>query len=70
MHRSLVPRTASLRFSPPSAAQPEPGVRLLQAVAVSRKYGQRVRCSRLPPIVAMLRSCGEALASSASATSG
>ena len=44
----------------------EPGSRLLQpGSAMSRKYGQRVRCSRLPPIVAMLRSCGDAPASSA-----
>ena len=36
----------------------------------SRKYRQRVRCRRFPPIVAMLRSCGEAPASNASRTNG
>ena len=41
---------------------PEPGVRLLQFeyASGSRKYVQRVRCIRLPPIDAMLRSCAEA----------
>ena len=31
MQFSLVPSTACQRFSPPMAAQPEPGARLLQA---------------------------------------
>ena len=47
--------------SPPAAPQPLPGERLLHAVATSRKYGQRVRWRRFPPIVAMFRSCGDAL---------
>jgi len=42
------------------AAQPLPGRRLLQLNPSSRKYGQRVRCSRLPPTEAMFLSCGEA----------
>ncbi len=42
------------------AAQPLPGSRLLHGIAVSRKYMQRVRCSRLPAVVAMLRSCTDA----------
>jgi len=43
----------------------------LQAGTVaSRKFRQRVRCRRFPPIVAMLRSCGEAPARSASRTNG
>src|SRR5262249_45835619 len=60
MHCSLVPSTAWLRLKPSSAAQPDPGTRLLQADTPSRKYGQRVRCITLPATVAMLRSCGEA----------
>src|ERR1700722_6143037 len=40
------------------AAQPEPGLRLLQAAyETSRKYVQRVRCRTLPPRLAMLRIC-------------
>ncbi len=56
---SLVPSTAWPRVTPLIAEQPLPGERLLQAgkFAGSRKYGQRVRCIRLPPMVAMLRSC-------------
>ena len=38
------------------AGQPVPGSRLLQGIAVSRKYTHRVRWSRLPAVVAMLRS--------------
>jgi hypothetical protein len=54
-----------------TAAQPDPGARLLQADTVgSRKYRQRVRCSRFPPIVAMFRNWVEAPASNASHTSG
>ena len=33
-----------------------PGSRLLHGFVTSWKYGQRVRCSRLPPVVARLRS--------------
>jgi hypothetical protein len=50
--------------------QPEPGSRLLQAAVTSRKYVQRVRCMISLPTVAMLRSCAEALSSSASETTG
>src|SRR5712672_3261658 len=47
MQFSLVPSTACQRFSPPIAAQPEPGSRLLQALyPTSRKYGHRLRCNR------------------------
>src|SRR5882757_4681361 len=47
------------------AGQPEPGWRRLHAEVTSRKYRHRGRCMRLPPMVAMLRSCAEALSSSA-----
>src|SRR5438552_2319211 len=60
MQCSLVPRIARPRFTPVIAAQPEPGSRLLQGMAVSRKYTHRVRWSRLPAVVAMLRSCADA----------
>src|SRR5437868_10697994 len=71
MHASEVPNTACRRFSPSIAEQPEPGLRLLHGVQVSsRKYGQRVRCIRLPPIDAMLRICGDALRSSACEIAG
>src|SRR5439155_2355465 len=60
MQCSLVPRTASERLKPVMAGQPLPGSRLLQGMAVSRKYTQRVRWSRLPAVVAMLRSCADA----------
>ena len=70
MHASLQPSTACSRFSPPRASHPAPGWRLLQALAGSWKYAQRVRCSRLPPTVAALRNCAEAPDSSASATAG
>src|SRR5258708_23056305 len=66
MHCELVPRIASVRFSPPMAEQPEPGSRLLHAIAVLRKYMQRVRWSRLPLVVAPLRSCADAPESRAS----
>src|SRR5258708_5194020 len=56
MQCSLVPRTASVRLLPLMAGQPVPGSRLLQGMAVSRKYMQRVRWSRLPAVVAILRS--------------
>src|SRR4030088_1657822 len=55
MQCSLVPRMARLRFTPVIAAQPEPGSRLLHGILVSRKYMQRVRCRRLPAVVALLR---------------
>src|SRR5438445_10756513 len=57
---SLVPRTASVRLLPGMAGQPVPGSRLLQGIAVSRKYMQRVRWSRLPAVVAIVRSCAVA----------
>src|ERR1700686_4888361 len=60
MQCSLVPRTASVRLLPVMAGQPVPGSRLLQGIAVSRKYMHRVRWSRLPAVVAILRSCGDA----------
>src|SRR5256885_8634901 len=56
MHWSLVPRTANERLLPVMAGQPVPGWRLLQGMAVSRKYIHLVRWSRLPAVVAMLRS--------------
>src|ERR1700674_4503800 len=65
MQFSLVPRTASVRLLPVMAGQPVPGSRLLQGIAVSRKYMHRVRCSRLPDVVAILRSCADAPARSA-----
>jgi hypothetical protein len=60
MQASLVPRMASIRLVPAIAGQPEPGLRLLQALAVSRKYMQRVRWRRLPAVVAALRNWVEA----------
>src|SRR5215467_14831657 len=60
MQCSLVPRIASMRLAPVMAAQPVPGSRLLHGMAVSRKYMQRVRCRRLPAVVAILRSCADA----------
>src|SRR5437870_11377814 len=60
MQCSLVPKTASVRLAPVIAGQPVPGSRLLQGIAVSRKYTQRVRCRRLPAVVAMLRSWADA----------
>src|SRR5262245_35453185 len=60
MQCSLVPRIASVRLLPVIAGQPVPGSRLLQGMAVSRKYTQRVRWSKLPAVVAMLRSWGDA----------
>lgn len=59
------PRTASSRWAPSRAGQPVPGTRLLQGFEMSWKYGQRVRCSRFPPVVAVFRSCPEAPESSA-----
>ena len=60
MQCSLVPRMARLRFAPLIAAQPVPGSRLLHGIAGSRKYMQRVLCSKLPAVVAMLRICADA----------
>src|ERR1700716_3784413 len=60
MQCSLVPRTASVRLLPVMAGQPVPDSRLLQGIAVSRKYMQRVRWRRLPAVVAILRSCADA----------
>ena len=64
------PRTARSRPTPATAEQPLPGVRLLQAFAGSVNDRQRVRCSRLPPTVAWLRSWPEAPASRAIASTG
>src|SRR5262249_44219954 len=60
MQCSLVPRMASVRLLPVMAGQPVPGSRLLQGMAGSRQYTDRVRWSRLPAVVAMLRSWAEA----------
>src|SRR4030088_1330902 len=60
MQCSLLPRTARVRLLPVMAGQPVPGSRLLQGIAVSRKYMHRVRWSRLPAVVAMFRSCADA----------
>src|SRR6266850_2363912 len=60
MQCSLVPRMASVRLLPVMAEQPVPGSRLLQGIEVSRKYMHRVRWSRLPAVVAILRSCADA----------
>jgi len=54
----------------PIAEHPVPGARLLQAIAMSRKYGQRVRCMMLPASVAMLRSCPDAASRSDWLTTG
>ena len=64
------PRMARLRWSPARAGQPEPGARLLQGLVTSWKYWQRVRCSRLPPTVAMFLSWPDAPASTAWASTG
>jgi len=69
-HNGLVPNKAAWRFSPESAPHPLPGFLLLQASCSLRKYGQRVRCNRLPPTVAILRICPLALARIASAIKG
>src|SRR5258706_4704092 len=60
MQCSLVPRMASARLLPVIAGQPVPGSRLLQGMAVSRKYTHRVRCRRLPAVVALLRGLAHA----------
>src|SRR5260370_31587314 len=60
MQCSLVPRMASVRLLPVMAEQPVPGSRLLQGMAVSRKYMHRVRCSMLPAVVASLGSYAQA----------
>src|SRR5204862_501362 len=62
------PRIARLRWSPARAGQPEPGSRLLHGLVTSWKYRQRVRCSRLPPTVAMFRSWPDAPPSTARAS--
>ena len=55
---SLAPKMACSRWKPLRAAHPLPGSRLLHDEnVVCMKYGQRVRCNRFPPAVAMLRSC-------------
>src|SRR5437899_8415533 len=60
MQWSLVPRMASVRLLPVIAGHPVPGSRLLQGMAVSRKYTHRVRWRRLPPVVAIFRSWADA----------
>ena len=70
MQCSLPPRIAIVRLMPVIAPQPEPGSRLLQGMATSRKYMQRVRCSRFPPVVALLRSWADAPDNSASESTG
>jgi hypothetical protein len=70
MQCSLVPRIAWPRLSPSSAAQPDPGSRLLHGDTPSRRYAQRVRWRRLPPIEAMFRSCSDALCSNAREMAG
>ncbi len=64
------PRTARSRWAPSRAGQPVPGARLLQGLVVSWKYGHRVRWRRFPPVVAELRSCPDAPASSACDSTG
>src|SRR5260370_6694005 len=60
MQCSLAPRIASVRLLPVMAGHPLTGSRLLHGIAVSRKYMQRVRCSRFPATVAMLRTWADA----------
>src|SRR2546423_9180563 len=60
MQCSLVPRMASVRLLPVIAGQPLPGSRLLHGMAVSRKYTQRGRWSRLPAGAALFRGCAPA----------
>src|SRR5215468_456232 len=60
MQGSLVPSIAGIRLEPGIGGHPVPGSRLLHGMAVSRQYTQRVRLSKLPPVVAILRSCAEA----------
>src|SRR5438093_5559650 len=55
MQCSLVPRIASMRLAPVIAGHPVPGSRLLQGMAVSRKYTHRVRCRRLAAVVVVFR---------------
>src|SRR6201991_273713 len=69
-HDSLVPSTACIRLAPEIAGQPLPGCRLLHGMATSRKYVHRVRCIRFPPMLAMFRSCWEALSSKAREITG
>src|SRR5258706_14726028 len=54
MQCSLVPSTASERLLPVMAGQPLPGSRLLQGMAVSRKYMHRVGWSKLTAGFALL----------------
>jgi hypothetical protein len=57
MQLSLVPKIACPRLMPSSAEHPVPGSRLLHPEIPSRKYAQRTRWHKFPPIEAMLRSC-------------
>src|ERR1700730_17878737 len=69
-HASDQPRIASSRLKPSRAEQPDPGSRLLHGVVTFWKYTQRVRCSKLPPVVERLRSWPDAPESSASESTG
>src|SRR5258708_35012730 len=60
MQCSLVPRTASERLAPVMAGQPVPGSRLLQGMAVSRKYIHRVRWRMLPAGGGLFLTCAGA----------
>ena len=64
------PSIARFSWSPATAGQPDPGLRLLHGIETSWKYPQRVRCSRFPPTVAMLRICPDAPLSTARASIG
>ena len=65
------PKMAWRSCRPASDVQPLPGSRLLQghgSGSSARKYGQRVRCSTFPPIVARFRSWAEAACRQAEAS--
>src|SRR5205085_10921091 len=70
MHLSDAPNMACIRLYPFNAPQPEPGCLLLHGISMLLKYGQRVRCIRLPPTVAMFLICGEAPAFNDNASKG
>ena len=65
------PKMAWRSCRPASDVQPLPGSRLLQghgSGSSARKYGQRVRCSTFPPMVARLRIWAEAACRQAEAS--
>ncbi len=64
------PKMAMWVVSPVRAGHPLPGARLLHGLVGSMKYAHRVRWSRLPAVVARLRSWPEAPSSSAWASTG